>query len=56
MDFCTLNNKNYYFEIDFTNEDRSITALLYLIFLTFSDLAVLYTGLLRQWVIYLFEV
>ena len=34
---------------------RKSTTALYLIFLTFSDLAVLYTGLLRQWVIYLFE-
>ena len=33
---------------------RKSTTALYLICLTFSDLAVLYTGLLRQWVIYLF--
>ena len=34
---------------------RKSTTGLYLIVLTFSDLAVLYTGLLRQWIIYLFE-
>ena len=31
------------------------TTGLYLLILTVSDLAVLYTGLLRQWIIYLFE-
>ena len=34
---------------------RRSTTGLYLIVLTFSDLAVLYTGLLRQWIIYLFD-
>ena len=34
---------------------RKSTTGLYLIVLTFSDLAVLYTGLLRQWIIHLFE-
>lgn len=35
---------------------RSSTTALYLTALAFSDLAVLYSGLLRQWLIYLFEV
>ena len=35
---------------------RSSTTALYLTVLAFSDLFVLYTGLLRQWLIYLFEV
>ena len=34
---------------------RGSTTGLYLLILTVSDLAVLYTGLLRQWIIYLFE-
>ena len=34
---------------------RVSTTALYLTFLAFSDLCVLYTGLLRQWLIYLFE-
>ena len=34
---------------------RKSTTALYLTFLAFSDLCVLYTGLLRQWLIYLFE-
>ena len=34
---------------------RKSTTGLYLIVLTISDLAVLYTGLLRQWIIHLFE-
>lgn len=34
---------------------RKTTTGLFLIFLTISDLIVLYTGLLRQWLIYLFD-
>ena len=34
---------------------RMSTTALYLTFLAFSDLCVLYTGLLRQWLFYLFE-
>ena len=35
---------------------RSSTTALYLTALAFSDLAVLYSGLLRQWLVYLFDV
>ena len=34
---------------------RKSTTALYLTFLTLSDLAVLYTGLLRQWILHLFD-
>ena len=34
---------------------RKSTTAMFLIFLTFSDLCVLYTGLLRQWLIYLID-
>ena len=35
---------------------RKSTTAIYLIFLTFSDLCVLYTGLFRQWLIYLIDI
>ena len=34
---------------------RNSTTTLYLTFLAFSDILVLYTGLLRQWIFYVFE-
>ena len=35
---------------------RKSTTAIFLIFLTFSDLCVLYTGLFRQWLIYLIDI